>query len=153
MDLVSCANTHHDVTNLVNHWMVKNTKTWISWEWNITFLWNKKIVNLCLKWHILRSYRFVVEVTFKALGIHTEMTKKKKFSASPNGKFFLQPLVWKQKYYFFWFEWNFWKTFACGVHFKISSSLSSKPDRSSHLGRLIWCPLLAIVRFIETWIQ
>ena len=33
---VSCTNTQQDVTNLVNHWMVKNTKTWISWEWNIT---------------------------------------------------------------------------------------------------------------------
>ena len=25
--LVSCTNTHHDVTDLVNHGMVKNTKT------------------------------------------------------------------------------------------------------------------------------
>ena len=29
------------------------------------FLWNKKILNLCFIWHILRSYRFVAEVTFK----------------------------------------------------------------------------------------
>ena len=36
-------NTHHDVTDLVNHGMVWNTKTWISWEWNKTFLQNKKI--------------------------------------------------------------------------------------------------------------
>ena len=64
MHLVSCTNTHRDVTDLVNHGMVKNTKTWISWEWNITFLRNKKILNLCLRWHILRSYRFVAEVTF-----------------------------------------------------------------------------------------
>ena len=62
---VSCTNTHHDVTDLVNHGMVKNTKTWISWERNIIFLWNKKILNLWLRWHILRSYRFVAEVTFK----------------------------------------------------------------------------------------
>ena len=62
---VSCTNTHHDVTDLVNHGMVKNTKTWISWEWNITFLRNKKILSMCLKWHILRSYGFVVEVTFE----------------------------------------------------------------------------------------
>ena len=62
---VSCINTHHDVTDLLNHEMVKNTKTWISWEWNITFPWNKKILNLCLWWHILRSYCFVVDVTFK----------------------------------------------------------------------------------------
>ena len=43
--------------------MVKNAET-ISWEWNITFLQNKKNGNLCLRWHILRSYHFVEEVTF-----------------------------------------------------------------------------------------
>ena len=64
MHPVFCTNTHHDVTCLLNHVMVKNTKTWISWEWNKTFLWNKKILNLCLQWHILRNYHFVVEVTF-----------------------------------------------------------------------------------------
>ena len=26
-----------------------------------------KILNLCFRWHILRSYRFVVEVTFKKI--------------------------------------------------------------------------------------
>ena len=61
--------THHDVIDLVNHGMVKNTKTWISWEWNITLLWNKEILNLCLIWHILRSYRFVAEVTFKEFSL------------------------------------------------------------------------------------
>ena len=66
MHPVSCTNTHHDVTDLVNHGMAKNTKTWISWERNITFLRNKKILNLCLRWHILRSYRFAAEVNFKA---------------------------------------------------------------------------------------
>ena len=65
MHLVSCTNTHRDVTDLVNHRMVKNTKTWISWEQNITFLRNKKILNLCLRWHNLRSYRFVTEVAFR----------------------------------------------------------------------------------------
>ena len=45
--------------------MVKNVKTWISWERNITFWQNKKDLNLCLKWNILRSYHFVVELTFK----------------------------------------------------------------------------------------
>ena len=35
-------NTHHDVKDLVNHGIVKNTKTWIAWEWNITFLQYKK---------------------------------------------------------------------------------------------------------------
>ena len=62
--LISCTNTHHDVTDSVNHGMVKNAKTWVSWERNIIFLRNKKILNWCLRWHILRSYRFVAEVTF-----------------------------------------------------------------------------------------
>ena len=43
----------------------KIKKTLISWERNITFLQNKKILNLCLRWHILRSYRFIVEVNVK----------------------------------------------------------------------------------------
>ena len=55
---------HHDVTDLANHGMVKNTKTWISGKRNIIFLRNKKILNLCLRWHILRSYPFLAEVTF-----------------------------------------------------------------------------------------
>ena len=59
-----CTLSHALVTDLVNHGMVKNTKTWISWEWNIS-LRNKKILNLCFRWHILRSYRFVAELTFK----------------------------------------------------------------------------------------
>ena len=36
--LVSCTNTHHDVTDLVNHRMIKNAKKWISWERGLTFL-------------------------------------------------------------------------------------------------------------------
>ena len=64
MHPVSCTTTHHDITDLVNHGIVKNRKAWISWEWNITFLQNKKILNLSLTWHILWSYRFVAEVTF-----------------------------------------------------------------------------------------
>ena len=56
---------HLDATDLVNHGMVKSTKTWIPWEWNIIFLQNKKVLNLCFKWHILSSYRFVAEVTVK----------------------------------------------------------------------------------------
>ena len=35
MHLVSCTNTHHDVTDFVDLGMVKNTKSWISWEQNI----------------------------------------------------------------------------------------------------------------------
>ena len=37
----------------------------ISWEQKMILLWNKKIPNLCFRWHILRSYHFVAEVTFK----------------------------------------------------------------------------------------
>ena len=65
MHPVSCTNTHHDVTDLVKHQVVKNTKTWISRERNVIFLSNKKIINLCLRWHIWRNYYFVAEVTFK----------------------------------------------------------------------------------------
>ena len=64
MYLVSCTLTHPNVTDSVNHRMVKNTKTCISWERNIFFLWNKHFFNLCLRWHILKSYHFVAEVTF-----------------------------------------------------------------------------------------
>ena len=64
MHPASCNNTHHDVTDLVNHGMIENTKTWICWERNITFLRNKKILNLSIVWHILRGYRFVAEITF-----------------------------------------------------------------------------------------
>ena len=65
MHIISCANTHRGVTDLVNHGMVKNTETWISWKWNIIFLQNKKILNLCFRWLILRNCCFVAEVTFK----------------------------------------------------------------------------------------
>ena len=65
---VSCTNTHHDVTDLVNHGIVKNTKTWISWKLKLFFLRNKKILNFCLRWHIFRCYRFLAEVTFKYKG-------------------------------------------------------------------------------------
>ena len=59
------SNTHHGITDLVNHGMVENTKIWISQEQNIAFLSNKKILNVRLRRHLLRSYRFVAEVTFK----------------------------------------------------------------------------------------
>ena len=66
MHPVSCSNTLSWRYRFVNHGIVKNTKTWLSWEWNINFLQNKKILNLYLRWHILRSYRFIAEATFKA---------------------------------------------------------------------------------------
>ena len=74
--LVSCTNTHRDVTDLVNHEMVKNTKTWISWEWNINFLRNEKILNLCFRWHILRSHHFLVEVIFKLVWLETSFQQE-----------------------------------------------------------------------------
>ena len=49
MHPVSLTNTQHDVTDLLNHEMVKHTKTCISGERNIAFLKNKKILNLYLK--------------------------------------------------------------------------------------------------------
>ena len=60
-------NTHPDVTDLINHGMVKNTRTYISWEPNITFQRNKKILNLCLRWYILRSYRFAFYHAFSSM--------------------------------------------------------------------------------------
>ena len=44
MHLVSCTNTYRDVTDLVNHEMVKKKKIWISSERNIVFLRNKKFL-------------------------------------------------------------------------------------------------------------
>ena len=34
---VACTNTDHGITDLLNHGKVKSAKTWIHWEWNITF--------------------------------------------------------------------------------------------------------------------
>ena len=96
MHLVSCTNTHHDVTDLVNHGMVKNTKTWISWERNIIFLWSKKILNLGFRWHILRSYRFLAEVTFKLeFGTQTNFNLQ-------NSMVMFTLSLFDQKYPFFW---------------------------------------------------
>ena len=69
-------NTHHDVTYLVNHGMVENTKTWISCEWNRTFLRNKKTLYLCLIWHIFRSYQFAAEVTFNSIKKTSRLRKE-----------------------------------------------------------------------------
>ena len=65
MHPVSFPNIYRDVTDLVNHGMFKNKKTRISWERNVILVRNKKNLNLCLRWHILRNYRFISEVTFK----------------------------------------------------------------------------------------
>ena len=75
MHPISCSNTYHCVKDLVNDGMVKNTKLWISWEWNITFLRNEKILNLCRGWHILRCYRFIAEVTWQHRALLTTFRK------------------------------------------------------------------------------
>ena len=65
MHPVSCRNTHHNIKDLVNHGMVKNTKTWNISRTEHGFSMKQKILNLCLIWHILRSYRFVADVTLR----------------------------------------------------------------------------------------
>ena len=35
---VSFITIYHDITDLLNHGIVENTKAWISQEWNISFL-------------------------------------------------------------------------------------------------------------------
>ena len=47
---------------MIYHGIVQNTNTWTSWEQNMTFPKNYKILNLCLRKYILRSYQFVAEV-------------------------------------------------------------------------------------------
>ena len=68
-DLMSCGSKdvfkNHNVTKLVNHEIVKNTKTWIFWEWNTTFLQNKKILNLHLRRHNLKGYQLAAKVNFR----------------------------------------------------------------------------------------
>ena len=66
MHTVSCTNTHHDVTELVNHGMAKNTSRM---EHNYSL--KQKILNLCFRWHILRNYRFLAEVSFKSIHVKT----------------------------------------------------------------------------------
>ena len=60
MHLVSCTNTHHDVTDFVDLGMVKNTKTWISWKQKITFPQNKKVLTCASNdtfWEVIVLYR------------------------------------------------------------------------------------------------
>ena len=76
------------MTDLVNHGMVKNKKTWISWERNIIFLRNKRILNLCFGWHIFRSYCFVAEVTFKVENLNRGWQK--------------MVILWQSQWVIFW---------------------------------------------------
>ena len=113
MHLVSCTDTHRDVTDLVNHEMVKNTKTWISSERNIIFLRNKEFLNLCSRWHILRSYCFVVEVTFKL------------YQASCSYFPSLFPLPWLSSFF----------SFSASLLFGTQHQLTHPPVKSSILPR------------------
>ena len=70
---------HHDVTDMVNQDMAKDTKIWVSWEWNVNFLWNKKILNIYLRWHISRNYCFVAEVIFRSQGYRVWCRSNQKF--------------------------------------------------------------------------
>ena len=60
MHPVSSTNTHHNITDLV--WLKIQKLQFLKTEH--IFLQNQKI-NLCLRWQIFGSYRFLVEVTFK----------------------------------------------------------------------------------------
>ena len=63
--LYLCANIHHDVTTFEVDKMVWNIENWTYHEWTMTFPWNERILKLCLKNHIFRSYQFLAELTFK----------------------------------------------------------------------------------------
>ena len=98
---VSCTYTHHNVTDLVNHGMVKNTKK-LEYLESGRFLWNKKILNLCFRWHILRSYRFAAKITFKAL-FNTvififQESKMQLVSLDILKRFFLSKMSWFLKH-------------------------------------------------------
>ena len=67
MQPVSCTNTHHDVTDLVIHGMVKIQKLEYIENGTELFLKINKILNLWYRSDILRSYQFVAEVNFKHL--------------------------------------------------------------------------------------
>ena len=59
---VSCTNTHHGVKIWqIMGWLKIQTLEYLE---NGTFLRNKKVLKLCLRQHILRTYSFVMEVTY-----------------------------------------------------------------------------------------
>ena len=67
MHPVSCTNTNHDVTDLVNERMVKNTKTLISSEGNIPFLRNKNFFKGYLSYKMITSQNVPSEVSQNVL--------------------------------------------------------------------------------------
>ena len=62
---VVCTNTHHHITDLVNHGWVKIQKVEYLENRTYFFCKLKKFLNCASDDTILRSYRFLVEVTFK----------------------------------------------------------------------------------------
>ena len=50
---------------------------------NRTSLRNKNILNLCFRWHILRSYRFVAEVSFKRKVCRWQQTLLEEYKTFP----------------------------------------------------------------------
>ena len=64
MHPVSCTNTNHDVTDLINHGWLKIQKLEYL-ETEHKFSMKQKALNLCFRCNILTSYNIVVEVIFK----------------------------------------------------------------------------------------
>ena len=60
----SCTNTHHDFTDLINHGMVKNIKTFNILRTENNFSMKQKNSSSVPQMTHLRGYRFAVEVTF-----------------------------------------------------------------------------------------
>ena len=79
MYLVSCANTHRHVADSVNHGMLKNTKTWISWERNVIFLRNKKFL-ICATddafWEVIVKGLFYQNMIIFRLNLYLFWKKK-----------------------------------------------------------------------------
>ena len=93
MHPISCTNTPHDFTDIVNHEMVIKTKVWISRKWDRVFPQNKKTHNLCLKWLILRYYSFVIDVTFKLPSTKDKKWGKKFMATLEFHKYLEKPVM------------------------------------------------------------
>ena len=57
MHPISCTNTHHDVTDLANHEMIKNKKLEYLEKGNTTFQQNKRILKLGKNYCIFCHYQ------------------------------------------------------------------------------------------------
>ena len=79
MHPLSCTNTDHDFTDLVNDRMVKKSKTWISWERNITFLRNKKIHKGYFCYKTITSQNLPFEVAVKNFLFHRKIMFRSRY--------------------------------------------------------------------------